>query len=64
MSSHKGFQTGMFLRGQRHGARHWDGHGQGPYRPEAILQPNGSMPVILHVYVAQTYWHRIYETDI
>jgi len=64
MGAHKRFQTGMVLRSQGHRTRDRYGHGQGPYRTEKTWEHDVSVPTILHVEVAQTYWHRIYETDI
>src|SRR5262249_49951496 len=49
MGAHKRFQTGVFLRSQRHRTRDRYGHGQGPYRTEDTWQHNVSVPTILHI---------------
>jgi hypothetical protein len=55
---------GLFIASYGHLGSKRNGHCRDPYDKGEMAKHDMTMPPILHIVYAKTYWRRIYEMDI
>jgi hypothetical protein len=64
MGSHDRLQMGLFIASYGHLGSKRNGHCRDPYDKGEMAKHDMTMPPVLHIVYAKTYWRRIYEMDI